>query len=164
MQIDVYLTKVIYHLPHNIVLDSFFRFISAVGTYGIIWIIVMIALITFEEKKDRSFIWPFLLSIALSILISQFILKGVFMRPRPETSTLHDYSFPSGHATTAFAAAFILTFFDKKRRALWYMIAFLIAFSRVYLGHHYVSDVVAGAFIGWVVGVLSLRIYAKIFP
>lgn len=72
-----------------------------------------------------------------------------------------DFSFPSGHATLSFSAAAILSFFDKKRKKFFYIIAFLIAFSRVYLGYHFFFDVVIGSLIGWLLSKIILKITKK---
>lgn len=77
--------------------------------------------------------------------------------PPLSTNYPSDYSFPSGHATLSFSAATILSFFDKKRRKIFYLIAALIAFSRVYLGYHYFFDIVAGSLIGWFLSKIVLK-------
>jgi len=69
-----------------------------------------------------------------------------------------DFSFPSSHAAFAFSAAVILTSYDKKRWYLYYGIAFLVSFSRIYLGCHYVLDLVLGAIIGFTVSQFILHI------
>lgn len=66
------------------------------------------------------------------------------------------FSFPSGHAFNAFMTATIMTRFYNKDW-LWYALAALIAFSRVYIGVHYASDVLAGALIGMIAGYILLR-------
>ena len=60
----------------------------------------------------------------------------------------HDPSFPSDHATGAFALAFAIWLYDRTLGAVMLVIAALLAFSRVYVGTHYPGDVVAGALIG----------------
>ncbi|MEK7096731.1 MAG: phosphatase PAP2 family protein, partial [Patescibacteria group bacterium] len=62
-----------------------------------------------------------------------------------------DFSFPSTHAATAFVAAEILAYFNKKRKWFYFAVAILISYSRIYLGCHYFFDVVFGAIIGWLV-------------
>ena len=63
-------------------------------------------------------------------------------------SRSHDPSFPSDHATGAFALAFALWLYDRSIGAVLMALAGLLAFSRVYVGTHYPGDVVAGALIG----------------
>jgi undecaprenyl-diphosphatase len=89
--------------------------------------------------------------------LTSTVLKAVFDRPRPEGPYLVDVptsaSFPSGHATTAFGAAAALAVLAPSLR--WWALAgaAIVAYSRVHLGVHYVSDVVGGAVIGASVGV-----------
>jgi undecaprenyl-diphosphatase len=75
------------------------------------------------------------------------------------------YSFPSGHAAASFVAAYLLSKKDKKRAWVYYVVALLISFSRIYLGKHYPSDVLAGALIGtligWGIEIGMLKLYAK---
>jgi membrane-associated phospholipid phosphatase len=104
------------------------------------------------------------LSVILSALITQFA-KNYFGLHRPieffgdsasllhivEGVELHRFnSFPSGHATTAFALFFTLSLlFGKQYRAfLFFIMAFIAAFSRVYLSQHFLQDVLMGACIG----------------
>jgi undecaprenyl-diphosphatase len=77
---------------------------------------------------------------------------------QPITVCPIDFSFPSTHAATAFAAATILTFFDKKRKWFYYFIAILISYSRIFLGCHYFFDVFIGGLIGYLLSKLLLKI------
>jgi membrane-associated phospholipid phosphatase len=106
-----------------------------------------------------------LLTLALSGLIAQLLKKQIFYEalrpgfffkgmdgfhqvPGVELHLLH--SFPSGHATTAFALFFLLALINQnKGLQIFFLIAALIAaFSRVYLSQHFLSDVLAGSAIG----------------
>jgi len=71
------------------------------------------------------------------------------------------HSFPSGHATTAFAAAFAWGAYLPRARWALYGLATLVAFSRVYLGVHFPLDVVYGAFLGAVIGLGSARLFRR---
>lgn len=93
-----------------------------------------------------------------------FPIKHLVARARPDNALIAvdwlvdtaEYSFPSGHAAMSFMMAALLSgIFGKKY--FFYSVAFLIAFSRLYLGVHYLSDVVAGAMIGFVLGSVILR-------
>ena len=98
--------------------------------------------------------------------ISQ-VAKHIFSRPRP-IMVLHDvrivdgalfsHSFPSGHTTTAFAAAAAFSVFLPRFRYVLIFLACLTGLSRVYLGVHYPFDVVYGAVLGWVIGLGSARL------
>jgi membrane-associated phospholipid phosphatase len=90
--------------------------------------------------------------------IASTSIKIVVDRPRPHDNPLiplpSSASFPSGHATTAFAAAVALSLLVPRTGWLAIPLAAVIAYSRVYLGVHYWSDVIAGALIGSAVAVL----------
>lgn len=154
-------------ISHNVFLNYFFSFFSLKGNSIIIWLLVILISLILEErknpgisKKDKKFIILFSLSFLLTGLIVSFPLKNLFERIRPVSSQFFqcpiDYSFPSGHAATAFAAATILTYFDKKRRWFYYMVALLISYSRIYLGCHYFLDVAAGSTLGYMISRLLL--------
>jgi undecaprenyl-diphosphatase len=96
-------------------------------------------------------------------------LKRVIERPRPPVvdpavhplvSVPHDYSMPSGHATTAFATAVAVGLVHPRLRVPLLVLAGLIAISRVWLGVHYLSDVLVGAALGSVVS-LTLWLAAR---
>ncbi len=85
-------------------------------------------------------------SIGTSVILSEG-LKNLFHEKRPD-SNAHD-SFPSGHATAAFAAATAESSLHPKQAPYWYLGATLISYSRVRLHRHYERDVAAGALIGY---------------
>lgn len=94
-------------------------------------------------------------------------LKRAFARPRPPlvdpavhplVPVPHSYSMPSGHATTAFAAALAVGLVHPRLRLPLMTLAALIAVSRVWLGVHYLSDVLVGAAIGLVTSLTLWRV------
>jgi len=172
--VDLGLTNLIISvIPHNQLLNLFFSFFSLRGSSIFIWIIVIVVILVLEErkypgiqKKDIKFLIIFILSFSLSFITSDYLLKNLIKRPRPShpsnlTLTYEvkgrlaqcpkDYSLPSSHATTAFASATILTFFDKKRKWFYYALAVLISLSRIHLGCHYFFDVIVGCIVGWTI-------------
>jgi len=112
-----------------------------------------------------------IITIIFSDQFNSSIIKFWFERPRP-CHTLHNvhllvgcgsgFSFPSSHAVNNFAGALILSFFLP--RITWYIFgyAFLIAFSRVYVGVHYPFDVLGGAVIGLICGGMILTVFLEI--
>ena len=68
------------------------------------------------------------------------------------------HSWPSGHAATAFAGATVLAWLAPQFRVLWYVLAVLIAFSRLYNGVHYPTDVLSGAVLGLLVASIVRRL------
>lgn len=85
-------------------------------------------------------------AIGTSVILSEG-LKNLFHEKRPD-SNAHD-SFPSGHATAAFAAATVESDLHPKQAAYWFLGATLISYSRVRLHRHYERDVIAGALLGY---------------
>jgi membrane-associated phospholipid phosphatase len=83
-------------------------------------------------------------------------LKAVIKSPRPDVPSEVD-SFPSCHATTAFAVARIQSHYHPDYAALWYGGAALISYSRVDLNRHRVTDVLIGAGLGYLVGDIELK-------
>jgi undecaprenyl-diphosphatase len=80
------------------------------------------------------------------------LIRLAVPRHRPELDPLvaipHSHSFPSGHAATSFACATILAALEPRLRVPAYVLAVAIALSRVYVGVHYLTDVLAGALLG----------------
>jgi undecaprenyl-diphosphatase len=74
------------------------------------------------------------------------------------------HSFPSGHATTAFAVAAALSWAVPARRRVWVAVAAGIGLSRVLLNAHFASDVLGGAVIGWWAGRSGLRLVERFGP
>ncbi len=171
LRIDEVMSSIISRsIPHIPVLDAFFSFFSLVGGSFFVWFVLMGIVLLIEERHDKRTIPYFLVSFSLAYITVSYVLKDLFGRIRPifvlpihelyTTSSIcpADHSFPSGHAATSFAAAYILSRFDKKRIYLYYTVAFLISFSRLYLQCHYLLDVIAGGLIGTLISFLILRI------
>lgn len=162
--IDTYLFLMVNHLPHSEASNAIALGISGVGQWGAVWIIIAIILFFREEVKDHLFFIP-LISAGLLSAMSEFFLKFLIARPRPylEMGAIildvpGNFSFPSTHSMLAFSFAYILSKVENRATILLYLMALLISFSRIYLGVHYVFDVVAGAIIGTLIGMFSQQI------
>jgi undecaprenyl-diphosphatase len=98
-----------------------------------------------------------IITIVVSDQLSSSVIKYLLERPRPchALQNVHllvscgsGFSFPSSHAVNNFAAALILAFFFPRAKWWFFGFAATVAFSRVYVGVHYPSDVIGGAVIG----------------
>jgi len=177
LKLDFKITNLLTNLlPNNQFLKLFFSFFSLKGSSIFIWLIIIAILVIFEEKRGKKFIIYFLITFLTTSFLVNIVFKNIFQRPRPTelssvkaklslvkvklslTTCPKNYSFPSGHAATAFAAAITLAYFDKKRKYFYYLVAILIAYSRIYLYCHYFLDVLIGALVGYAISRLILLI------
>jgi len=134
---------------------------------GYIWLGLAVGLLAFGGRQGRwNVLVGFFVTIANLILVR--LLKALFSRERPEDAIeamrgrLKDaYSFPSGHATTSFGLAWLVAMFYPVPaiQALVYVVAGVIALSRIVVREHYLSDVVAGATLGTFVAVCILHLF-----
>lgn len=140
------------------VADAVMKFITRLGDFGAIWIIIAVALICFKKTRRAGLCLG--LVLVVYSLVGNTVLKNIFQRPRPFRvadvpliiSPPGGYSFPSGHTGASFAAATAISVFYKKWTIPVYITAVLIAFSRIYLYVHYPSDVVGGMVLGMAIG------------
>lgn len=146
-------------------LDWFMPIVTSLGNAGIVWIIICVLLLTY--KKTRKYGVMMGCALILCLLIGNLFLKPVVARVRPfDINTAIDilikkpldFSFPSGHTMSSFAAATVLVYMDKKIGAISFVLATIIGFSRLYLYVHYPSDVIIGLFIGVLLGIISIKL------
>jgi undecaprenyl-diphosphatase len=147
------------HLPHPWVINEFAKFFSGIGAWGGIWFVIAIILFFREERRDHWFFIPVLFASGIGLLLSEYILKYIFARPRPLLDmgaiiiqSASNYSFPSTHATLSYALATVLVAEEPALHKWLYLLAFFISLSRMYLGVHYAIDVAVGAVLGGIVG------------
>ena len=118
----------------------------ASGTGNILFLAAGVGLPLLSDGHDgKNHSLRALDALGTSVLLSEG-LKNLFHEKRPDADS-HD-SFPSGHATAAFAVATVEGSLHPKQAPLWYLGAALISYSRVRLHRHTVGDVLAGAAIG----------------
>jgi undecaprenyl-diphosphatase len=146
-------------------LDFLMPKISLLGNAAAIWLIC--AFLMLLTKKHRKYGITLLIGLTLSFIIGSICLQPLLARPRPcwlETDIRllipkpADYSFPSGHTLSSFAAATILMRWNRQAGRLAFLLASLIAFSRLYLFVHFPSDVLGGAVLGVLTGYLSITL------
>lgn len=139
---------------------------STITNFGVV-IIIMLAIPSFifyrKNKKNAYVLWlAFLASSALA-----FVIKLIFLRQRPTDAFTYpftniiNYSFPSMHAMAVFSLLPILTKYLNKQKSFWIGFGLFAVFSRIYLGFHFLSDVVFGALAGYFIGDWLLELYEK---
>ncbi len=138
-------------------LNTFFSIITNFG-FDVI-VLFLIPIILLYNRKQKKPVYYLLLALISGIAVS-FILKAIFAKTRPDTILAYPiqvlgYSFPSMHSAVAFASLPILASNIKYAR-YFTIFAVLVAFSRLYMGFHYLSDIVFGAFVGYLIGRLSI--------
>ena len=145
---------------------------SRAGNFGTIWWAICLPFLIRPEWRATGFNIVF--GLALAHLMGEIIIKHIVKRVRPchhlgDEEQLIDrprfYSFPSGHTTASFAVVGIALL---RGRPITFMpillLAMLIGFSRIYLRVHYLTDVVAGAVLGFVCGISSVIIFNAFVP
>ncbi len=168
--LDVLLFRLFNETISNSVFDKFFPLITDVKNWHIAYIIVWFIVFFKGGKAGKITAVAALLLIAVSDQISSTLIKNLIGRIRPcnaleEVNILAgctgSFSFPSSHAVNNFAIAVYFSFFFPKLRNLLLIIASVVAFSRIYCGVHYPSDVAGGAIIGAAIGYM-FAIFTKI--
>ena len=137
-------------------MTPFWKFITSLGNSGWFWIVLSILLVI--PQRTRKIGITALAALLIGALITNVALKNLVARIRPYEvvdglkliiERQHDYSLPSGHTCASFAAALV---YYKMGPRKWgipaVVLASLIAFSRLYVGVHYPSDVIGGLLIG----------------
>jgi len=141
-----------------------------------LWVPLYLAIIYFFIRERKRNVWVTLIAIAVMILLSDQLanlVKDTVQRFRPSHNPLitglvnivkdyrgGDYGFVSNHAANSFAvAAFVSMFFARR----WITIAMfswaaLVSYSRIYLGVHYPFDILGGAFLGYLIGIMMFRV------
>jgi len=168
LQID---GAILLFIQNNLRSPALTQFFKAVSNYGVI---VMAAYFVILLLWERRKLFPIASACVVSGLLGNFskdYLKHLVKRPRPflDIPALEPlikrpkgYSFPSGHTTLAFAVAFIAYRILPKRYSIPALcIAALVAFSRLYLGVHYPTDILGSICVGYVAALVTEFLYKR---
>lgn len=156
---------------HNHTNNRIMAIITYLGSGGLIWFAMCVPLIISRHYRTAGL--NILLSLFITWLTGEITIKRLVGRVRPSEELPEDeqiikrpkyYSFPSGHSASSFSVVAVTLM-----RCPWWIVlpvailATLIAFSRMYLRVHYLTDVVAGIILGLVCGFSSVAIYNAIY-
>lgn len=143
--------------------------ITHLGDFGLFWILMTVVLLLYQKTRKIGIA----VGIALfgSFVLNNLLLKNLVARTRPYevidglrllVNRAVDLSFPSGHSASSFAAAVVIARLLPKRYGVAALIlAGLIAFSRLYVGIHYPTDVLFGIVSGGLIGLLVAKFYER---
>lgn len=161
--------SVLLFIQNNIRSDfwtPFWKFFSFLGNGG--WFGIALCAALLIPRKTRKAGIAGLMAIVLTFILGEGIIKHLVNRPRPyETSSLivplvarlSSSSFPSGHTANAFAWAVTLGHYLPKKASIpLFLIACLIGLSRMYVGVHYPTDVMAGCLLGVLTALLTIHL------
>lgn len=147
------------------------KFITHLGDKGTIWILIGITLIFFRKTRKTGIL--VFVALLCSLLINNFFLKELIARTRPYDAVAgvrrliemqKDFSFPSEHTGSSFAAGTVLFLYMKNIYNIKHIcyipivLAGIIGLSRLYVGVHYPLDVLAGCITGIFIGVSVYKI------
>ncbi len=134
---------------------------------------LLLALVSFLLKDFKKY-WRMVVEALIAAVFVRFILaeiiREIWFRPRPfvhnSVNLLISYdpkesSFPSGHASFYFALSTIIYSYNKKAGILFYIASFLIVIARVFVGIHWPSDILAGAILGTLGGIILNKLFKR---
>lgn len=169
---DMAILQAIHSTLGSPALDAIMPVFTAMGEKGILWILVALVLIVWRKTR----MWGLLMVAAMAVDFACVeVLKGIVARPRPfiadpSIQLIVDppdgYSFPSGHTSFSFVAATVILFMPLKKywKVIAYVLAAIIAFSRLYLFCHYPTDVLGGLLIGIAVALVVVALGKHFLP
>lgn len=178
LNFDLKIFEWIQTINSNAFLTPVLKIITTLGEGGIIFILM--GLILLVTKKYRKIGFAMLVALVVMVVCNDFILKELFARPRPFNleydwwneiykypeivSRPDSWSFPSGHTSSAFAAAVAVLWYNRKIGIPTFIFAAIMGFSRIYVQVHYPSDVIAGAIVGIIYGMIGILVVKLVYP
>lgn len=154
----------------NPILDSVMITFTKLGDAGILWIAIAAGLMF--TKKYRKCGVAMILSLLVSLITCNFVLKNLVMRDRPcwiDNAILllidnpNDYSFPSGHTYASVVSAYTIYLYHKNAGRLALGVASIIALSRLYLFVHFPTDVAVSVILAVITAIVVVATVNKYY-
>ena len=157
------------YIKNNIINESLTKVVKLFTNLGGALVLIIISLLMLLFTKDKKMVLIIIINLIIAFLFND-LLKHIFVRSRPDSINWlvneSGYSFPSGHAmvSMAYYGYLIYLLYLSKNKYKWLLISLLsivillIGISRIYLGVHYLSDVLAG----FLMAIIYLAIFITI--
>jgi undecaprenyl-diphosphatase len=167
--LDANLFLFINHLPHTRLLNAFFYSLTVAFNGATFWYLTLLAAILRNRRRTGELIREVAIPLTLTTALVEFPIKAYFRRKRPFITIIQaivigkkpgTWSFPSGHSAAAFSGAWLLNHKFGRGWPIRYVLAGLVAFSRVYLGDHYPGDVTSGSLLGLLLSMFFRKVFS----
>lgn len=166
--LDANLFLLVNHLPHTHLLNKIFYSLTVAFNGGMFWYVTLALAALRNHRRTGEYLREIVLPLTITTALVEFPIKSYFRRRRPFITIIQaivigkkpgTWSFPSGHSASAFAGAWLLNRTFARRWGLRYVLASMVAFSRIYLGDHYPGDVASGSLLGLLFSMFFRRVF-----
>ena len=157
------------HENHIPILNQVMPFITDADNWVLPILLLILYLGFFRGKKGKVALCLLIISLSLNDSICAQLLKPFFERVRPSHISIEGlnllvskggkWSMPSNHASNMFSLAVILSYFYDRFKIPLFLLAIMIAISRVYVGVHYPGDVIVGALVGYSISWIVITLW-----
>ena len=157
------------HENHIPILNQVMPFITDADNWVLPILLLILYLGFFQGKRGKIALCLLIISLSLNDSICAQLLKPFFERVRPSHISIEGlnllvskggkWSMPSNHASNMFSLAVILSYFYDRFKIPLFLLAIMIAISRVYVGVHYPGDVIVGALVGYSISWIVITLW-----
>ena len=168
--LDANLFLFVNHLPHTHLLNRIFYSLTVAFNGGAFWYVTLAIAALRKPRRIGEYLREIAIPLTITTALVEFPIKAYFRRRRPFITIIQaivigkkpgTWSFPSGHSASAFGGAWLLNHTFERRWGLRYVLASMVAFSRIYLGDHYPGDVASGSLLGLLFAMFFRKIFSR---